>query len=104
MITTLIARLIGFFFDFAVIDAQSFRTFVATGATDGEVATWITEHAVSCPRIEIIKWNNRIREMRISDMPERIQEFLEGYIPQSVPQGRVVYRWLDIYDIEEKRL
>jgi hypothetical protein len=59
---------------------------------------------VARSRVEIIKWNNRIREMRLGDMPEPIQEFLEGYIPQFLPKGRIVYRWLDIYDIEEKRL
>jgi hypothetical protein len=93
-----------FFFDFASIDSNSFRSFVATGADDDQVAAWLTEHAVARSRVEIIKWNNRIREMRLGDMPEPIQEFLEGYIPQFLPKGRIVYRWLDIYDIEEKRL
>jgi hypothetical protein len=45
-----------------------------------------------------------MRELRLGDMPDPIQEFLEGYIPRFLPKGRVVYRWFDIYDIEEKRL
>ncbi len=93
-----------FFFEFVGIDAGSFRSFVATGADDDAVAKWITEHAVSQPRIAIIKWNNRMREMRVGDMSEDVQEFLEGYIQEFLPAGRVVYRWFDVYDIEEKRL
>ena len=37
-------------------------------------------------------------------MPQEIQEFLEGYINKHLPADRVVYRWLDVYDIEEQRL
>jgi len=92
------------FLEFAGINAESFKSFVATGANDEQVAAWISEHAVPCPRTEIIKWNNRIRETRLSDMPDQVQEFLEGYIPKCLPKGRVVYRFLDVFDIEEKRL
>lgn len=35
------------FFTASKIDAQEFRAFVATGASDGEVGKWITEHAQS---------------------------------------------------------
>src|SRR5258707_14532349 len=74
-----------FFFEFAGIDAASLRFFVATGADDEAVAAWITEHATPRSRIEIIKWNNLIRETRLSDMPQEIQEFLEGYISKHLP-------------------
>ena len=93
-----------FFLDFTGVNAESFRSFVATGAADDEVATWITEHAVQRPRLEIIKWNNRMRETRLGDTPDPIQEFLEGYIHECLPAGSVVYRFLDVFDIEEKRL
>ena len=43
---------------FAEIDYDAFRAFVATGATDAEIATWIAEHAKRHPRAEIIAWNN----------------------------------------------
>ena len=92
------------FFEFTGINSELFRSFVATGADDAAVATWITEHATAHSQIEIIKWNNRIRETRLGDMPPEIQEFLEGYINKHLPAGRVVYRWLDVYDIEEQRL
>jgi hypothetical protein len=93
-----------FFLDFTGIDAESFRSFVATGANDDEVAAWIGEHATSRPRIEVIRWNNRIRDMRLSDMPDQIQEFMEGYIPECLPEGSVVYHFLDVFDIEEDRI
>jgi hypothetical protein len=93
-----------YFFQFAGIDAESFRSFVATGADDGAVAAWIPEHPAPRSRIEVIKWNNQMREKRLGDMPENVQEFLEGYIQEILPAGRVVYRWFDVYDIEEKRL
>ena len=92
------------FLDFAEIDAEAFRNFVATGASDEEVAAWIEKHAKSRPRIEVIKWNNQMREMGLSDLPDEAQEYMEGYIQEFVPAGRVIYRWWDVYDIEEKRL
>ena len=92
------------FFDFTGIDADVFRSFVATGASDDDVAAWISEHGRSRPRLEIIKWNNRMRDLRLSDLPDEAQEFLEGYIPECLPKGRVVYRWFDVYDLEEGRL
>ena len=53
---------------------------------------------------DIIKWNNRMRETRISELPDASQEFLEGYIPQFIPKNRPVYYWFDVYDIEEQRI
>ena len=56
--------------------------------------------------IEIIKWNNDWRYKRLSEMPDRIQEFMEDYIPEFVPahlRHQVDY-FFDIYDAEEKRM
>jgi hypothetical protein len=92
------------FFSFTGIAAADFKSFVATGVTDDEVADWIQRNAKSRPRLDIIKWNNDLRDKRISEMPDELQEFLEDYIPQNVPPGRPVYHWFDVYDLEEKRL
>lgn len=92
------------FFDFTGIGAEQFRDEVATGATDGEIASWITETSRVKEKREIIQWNNDLRFKRISEMPIELQEFLEGYIPENLPEGRVVYYWFDVYDIEEERL
>ena len=92
------------FLDFAEIKADDFKAFVATGADDGAVGAWIEERAKERPRIEVIKWNNQMCELKISDLPEAAQEFLEGYVPQFVPRNRPVYCWFDVYDLEEQRI
>ena len=89
---------------FAGIDYDDFSSFVATGATDDEIAAWIGEHAKKRPRTEIIAWNNKQRDMRLSDLSPEIQEYMEDYIPQFIPRNRVVYHWFDVYDLEEERL
>jgi hypothetical protein len=89
---------------FAGIKYGPYRDFVATGASDAEVAKWITKHARKRPRAEIIAWNNKERDLSLSDLPPALQEYMEDYIPKYLPKGRVVYRWYDVYDIEEKRL
>ena len=93
-----------FFFGFAEISADAFKEFVATGANDEAVAEWIESNAKQRDRREIIAWNNEMRGKRLSEMPIELQEFLEGYIPEYIPQGRVVYVWFDVYDIEEGRI
>ncbi len=92
------------FFEFAGLTGDQFKEFVATGASDDEVAAWIREHATKRERIEIIQWNNDLRGKRIGEMPDKLQEFLEDYIPANLPPGKPVYVWFDVYDIEEGRL
>src|SRR5687767_13543027 len=89
---------------FAEIDYDAFRSFVATGATDEEAAAWIDEHARQRSRAEVIAWNNKERDLRLSDLPLETQEFMEDYIQKYVPRHRVVYHWFDVYDLEEERL
>ena len=75
---------------FAEIDYDAYKSFVATGATDDEVAKWIGEHAKNRSRADIVIWNNRERDMRLSDLSPQLQEYMEGYIASSVPRNRVV--------------
>src|ERR1041384_261348 len=77
---------------------------LAAGATDDEVAEWIGEHAKKRPRTEIIAWNNQQRDLRLSELPAETQEYMEDYIAKFVPRNRPVYRWFDVYDLEEERL
>jgi hypothetical protein len=86
---------------FAEIDYNEFRSFVATGATDDEIADWVGQHAKKRSRVEIIAWNNQQRDLRLSDLPPETQEFMDDYIAQFIPRNRVVYRWFDVYDLEE---
>ena len=92
------------FLGFAGIKADEFKTLVATGVPDDEIAAWIEQHSKVKDRAEIIVWNNKLRCTRLCDMPINLQEFLEGYIPQFVPKNRPVYVWFDVYDLEEGRI
>jgi hypothetical protein len=94
----------GTFFEFTGIDSGTFKDFIATGATDTEVADWITEHSKIKDETERVVWNNKMRHTRPCDMPPELQVFLEGYIPQFLRKNRPVYVWFDVYDIEEQRL
>ncbi len=93
-----------FFFDFAGISVDTFKQQAATGATDDEMAEWIGANTTVQSKIEIIRWNNEMRAKRICELPDPVQEFLEGYIPEFVPKNRPVYCWFDVYDLEEKRI
>jgi len=92
------------FFDFSGISYDEFKAFVATGATDAEVEAWIQEKAKPRERIEIIRWNNDLRYKRVSELPDKLQEYFEDYIPQFTPKSHPVYAFFDIYDLEEERL
>jgi hypothetical protein len=94
----------GFFFEFTGIDNEAFKTFVATGADDEAVAAWVNEKSQVATPEEVVAWNNKMRDMRLSEMSMPLQMFLEGYIPQYIPAGKVVRVWFDVYDMEEGRL
>ena len=92
------------FLGFAGINAEQFKTLVATGATDAEVAAWIEQHSEVKKRTEIIAWNNKLRATRLCDLAAELQEYMEDYIPKFVPRNRPVYVWFDVYDLEEERI
>ena len=92
------------FLSFAEIDADKLKDFVASGATDAEVAKWISTYAKKRESVEIIQWNNKQRDMRLSDLPPETQEFMEEYIQKYVPRNRPVYHWFDVFDLEEERI
>ena len=92
------------FLGFTGIASDEFKAFVASGATNAEVADWIQQHSKIKERPEIVAWNNKLRATRPCDMPIELQQFLEDYIPKFVPQKRPVYVWFDVYDLEEGRI
>jgi Domain of unknown function (DUF5069) len=91
------------FFSFTGLTPEGLQDFAATGADDQEFAEWLAESAIQRPQIEIIRWNNRMRDMRVGDMSNKTQEYLETYIPKFIPLNRRVYTFFDVFDIEEKR-
>lgn len=92
------------FLDFAGISYDDFKDAVAEGLSDEALGTWIRQNAKQKEPIEVIRWNNDLRYKRISELPDKAQTYLEDYIPQVVPKGKVVYHWFDVYDYEEGRL
>lgn len=51
---------------FAGIDYDAFRSYVASGATDEEVAQWIGQHAKKRSSTEIEEWNKQEGGVRMS--------------------------------------
>lgn len=94
------------FLDFAGLTAPGLKAFVATGASDDEIAAWIKEHAKPRERAEILRWSNTWREKKLSELDDRLVAFMEDYLQENCPPGAVhhVKVWFDIYDIEEKRI
>lgn len=90
-------------FAFTGITPEQFKQVVATGATDDEIGRWIVAQSKVKDPDEVLTWNNRMRDMRLSDMSLQAQQYLEEYIPAFVPSHRPVYVWFDVYDLEEKR-
>jgi len=91
------------FLDFAGIDPEDFKRAVGEGRSDEEMDRWIREHAGNDTKEEVIRWNNGLRDKRISELDTELQVYLEDYMEECLP-GRVVYHWFDVYDIEEQRL
>jgi hypothetical protein len=94
------------FLEYTGITAGDFQDFVATGASDEEVAKWIGEHAKKRERVEILKWSNSWREKKLSELDARLMEYMEDYVKESLPKGSWshINCWFDVYDIEEKRI
>jgi hypothetical protein len=90
--------------EFSGLNADAFKAFVATGANDEAVGAWIKEHTSVKNREDVVAWNNKMRDTNLSDLPISLQLYMEDYVPQFVPAGKIVYRFFDIYDYEEGRL
>jgi hypothetical protein len=84
-------------FAFTGITPEQFQQVVATGAADDDIARWITEHSKVKDPDEVLKWNNRLRDMKLSDMSLQVQHYLEEYIPNFVPNHRPVYVGFGVY-------
>jgi hypothetical protein len=94
------------FFEFAGIDADEFKDFVATGATDEEVAEWIQAKAKPHSPGEIASWNFTLKCRRISELPPDRQAWVQEYLLANVKpeaQERVIFNF-DLLDAEEGRL
>ena len=94
------------FLEFVGIDAEAFKNFVATGATDEEVAEWIKSKAKAHSPGEIAAWNFTLKGRRISELPPDRQAWVQEYLLANVRpevQERVIFNF-DLLDAEEGRL
>jgi hypothetical protein len=93
----------GQLYSFTGLDPERVKEFVSTGATDEEFGNWLAANSKVKERMEIIRWNNKMQALRLCDLDDHAQEFLEGYIETYVPKHRPIYIWFDVYDLEEDR-
>jgi Domain of unknown function (DUF5069) len=94
------------FFEFAGINSDEFKNFVATGATDEEVAEWIHKKAKIHSPAEIAAWNFTLKGRRISELPPERQAWVQEYLLANVRpevQEKVIFNF-DLLDAEEGRL
>jgi Domain of unknown function (DUF5069) len=66
-----------------------------------EVDRWVRENATQKDPKALIKWNNEMRGLRLCDLSEQAQEYLETYIPQFCHPPSKVKFFFDVYDVEE---
>lgn len=91
-------------FEFAGLDGEALKAFVATGADDAAVSAWIKEHAKQKEVEEVVVWNNQRKGQLLKDCSPRLQVYFEEYIKKNIPADKIVNFYFDVYDIEEKRL
>ena len=93
-----------FLWEFTGITPDRFKEFVATGASDDEAGNWLKSNSKVKEPLAVIRWNNELKCKRISELPDRYQEYYETYIPQFCPQPNKLRFFFDVYDAEEGRL
>ena len=90
-----------YFWKFTGLDPQKFKDFVATGASDIEVDAWIRQNTTVKDKLTAIRWNNEMIGLRLTDLPDGVQEYLSTYIPQFCKPASKVKFLFDVYDVEE---
>ncbi|MFO1478049.1 MAG: DUF5069 domain-containing protein [Verrucomicrobiota bacterium] len=90
-----------YFWKFTGLDAQQFRDYAATGATDSEMDAWIRQNASVRDKQAVIRWNNEMIGLRLTDLPDSVQEYFETYIPKFCKPASKVKFFFDVYDVEE---
>lgn len=93
-----------FVWEFTGVTPDQFKEFVSTGADDEEVGRWLREHSKATDALAIIKWNNALKDRRISELPDHYQQYYEEYVPKFCPHPNRIRFFFDVYDDEERRL
>ena len=50
--------------------------------------------------LAVIRWNNELKCRRVSELPDRYQEYYETYIPQFCPNPNRIRFFFDVYDAD----
>lgn len=90
-----------YFWKFTGLDPEKFKDFVATGAADTEVDEWIRQHTSVKDKMAVIRWNNEMIGLRLTDLPDGVQEYFSTYVPQFCKPASKVKFFFDVYDVEE---
>jgi hypothetical protein len=90
-----------YFWKFTGLDPVKFKDFVATAASDAEVDAWIRKNTTVQDAKEVIKWNNHMIGLRLTDLDEGPQVYLADYIPKYCKPPSKVKFFFDVYDVEE---
>ncbi|MDB6031129.1 MAG: hypothetical protein JWM16_1467 [Verrucomicrobiales bacterium] len=90
-----------YFWKFTGLDPVKFKDFVASGASDAEVDAWIRENTTVKDSKAVIKWNNHMIGLRLTDLDEGPQAYLADYIPKYCKPPSKVKFFFDVYDVEE---
>lgn len=87
-------------FGFKGIDAEEFKGFVATGATDEEIGQWVLEHGESKTPEEIKEWSDHFRgDFSYSTNPDK-KEWFRGECERLAldPETTTLFDMLEVDD------
>ena len=90
-------------FSFKGITGEDFKKFVLTGASDEEIALWVTQNGTLRSASEIEEWNKNVSSNNYSDNADSAA-WLAGEVSKAgLPKGTTLFDWLDSDDITSFR-
>ncbi len=89
------------FFDFFQINANDFKTQVASGKTDDEMLQWVNEKATSHSPQALMVWSYNNRTSRPENDEEKVE--FEQIRQENCPNSPYVETWFQLLDAEEGR-
>lgn len=87
-------------FEFAGINAEAFKSQVATGKSDGEMLDWVIANSSTKPNAaEIVSWSANQEQRAPSDLDSR--EYFTGVHKQAAPKRNDIATWFDLLDVDD---
>ena len=69
-----------------------------TGVSDEETSDWLRGHSRVQDALAITKRDRSMKDRRLSELPDRHQQYLAEYIPKCCPELNKVRFFFDVYD------